>query len=607
MAYIDNPAILSEELISLELEITTVDAGYAGSGDSLFVNVVFADGTRLYEPMNRLIERPIQLPLVNPFGILPGPGEAEKFVLPVAPGLGRTLDAIAEVFLRKNGDAGWFMGSALLFANCHALPLLGNRHANQFLDNDNKVLLLREWSTRSFCVAPAAGASHPLARSGYRVLGPVLGQVSDTSAVVLYRVDQEGHYRFRVVDVGASGASVPVADVTVEMEPTGRFELTGLQPDRRYEFDLHFVRAGVESLVPDAAGSLRTYPADGSPGRFSFAFGSCANPDMQAAQGSWTAIRALAEAPPPGIDPVRLFVHLGDTFYFYDKMTRETVRNVESMHAAHVSMRRHIEFLDMARVVPCCGIWDDHDFARDDTDSTDISSALRSQAVETWLQYWGNNQPISREHDLGLTTRISHGLVDIYLLDGRFNRDKGNGVCFGKDLVEDLLQTIDRRGAELPRVVVLATGSNWNHNAHDREDYGDPVYEDERELLFSSLASRMGTTINGLLLISGDDHVNEIFHVDLGGGRMAPEFVSSPLTLNTPLQDARAIEGERVASFATKKGDDGKRGFATLTIDTSKSIPDGGWTATVRYYQEAAAAQYESRSYTLSNGQFNRL
>jgi alkaline phosphatase D len=87
MDYIDDLAILSEELISLELEITTVDAGDAGSGDSLFVNVVFADGTRLYEPMNR------------PIGSLPGRGESEKFVLLVAPGLGRTLGDIAEVFL----------------------------------------------------------------------------------------------------------------------------------------------------------------------------------------------------------------------------------------------------------------------------------------------------------------------------------------------------------------------------------------------------------------------------------------------------------------------------------------------------------------------------
>ncbi len=599
MAYIDDAQVLLEPISSLELEITTVDAGNAKSGNALFVNVVFTDGTRLYEPLNHHI----QLPGFSP--VLPPRGKSRRVSLPVTPNVERTLGEIAEVFLRKSGKNGWFVGQVLLRANDHELPLLGNRHANQFIDIDDDVLLLREWSTASFCVAPLTEVKHPLPRSGYRVLGPVLGQVSHDSAVVLYRVDREGTYRFRATDA-ANGDTV----LDQDLEPTGRFELTELQPERRYDFDLSFVRAGVESPVPDAAGSLVTYPADGTPGKFSFAFGSCANPDKQDAQGAWTGIRSLAEAPPLDIEPVRLFVHLGDTFYFYDHMTKEEVANVESMHAAHVSQRRHLEFLDMARVVPCCGVWDDHDFAKNNSDSTDISPELRSQAVRTWLQYWGNNQPISTQ-DLGLTTRISHGLVDLYLLDGRFNRDKKAGVCFGQDLIDALIQTISERGEPMGRVVVLATGSSWNHTLDGKtEQYGHKKYDDERELLFRELRALMGTRINGLLLLSGDSHINEIYHVDLGNGRVAPEFSSSPLTKNTGLFDeGRDIEGERVDSFPTG-GDEGLRGFATLTIDATggepgtPNIPEGNWSATVRYYQEAGAGQYKSRSYTLSNGQF---
>ncbi len=598
MAYIDDAAILSEQIISLDLEVTTVNAGAAqSSAAELFVNVVFTDGTRLYEPFNHKIPA-VGVPFVN---ILPPKGEARTFSLPVPLNVARTLGEIAEVYLRKPGSDGWFVGSVLLFANTHALPLIGNRNANQFLDNNDDVLLLREWSTASFCVAPAIGAKHPLPRSGYRILGPVLGQLSENAAVVLYRVDREGSYHFRATDA-VSGAVV--FDHIADLEPTGRFELTGLQAERRYEFDLGFVRAGTESPVPDAAGFLQTYPADGSPGRFSFAFGSCANPDKQAAQGCWTGIRSLAEVPPSGIEPIRLFVHLGDTFYFYDHMTQGTVANQESMHAAHVSQRRHVEFLDMAKVVPCCGIWDDHDFARNNSDSTDISPSLKLRAKETWLQYWGNSQPTSLQ-DFGLTTLISHGLVDLYLLDGRFNRDKDAGVCFGRDLVDELLRMIRERGAQGPRAVVLASGSSWNHMlVNNTEKYGHENYNSERNELYRRLADLMGIRINGLVLLSGDTHRNEIYHVDLGNGRMAPEFCSSPLTNNTDLQDEGAeIEGERAASFATG-GDDGKRGFATLTLDTTSPNPEGKWSATVRYYQEAAVAQYESRSYTLSNGQF---
>ncbi|HKU83305.1 MAG TPA: alkaline phosphatase D family protein [Candidatus Nitrosocosmicus sp.] len=597
MEYIDDTVILNEDLISLVLEISTVDANNASSGDNHYVNIVFSDGTRLYEPFNMklydemgLSEIPISI------GTLPRPGKTKRFPLPVPPALGRKLIDIAEVFIRKDGTNGWFVGSILLFANGHPIPLIGNSNANQFLDNDNAVLLLRDWSSESFCVAPATSAQDPLPRSGYRFMGPVIGQVSDTSAIVLYRVDREGSYRFQAFD---TFTNLQVHDETQKIEPTYRFHLTGLLPNRRYEFNLSFLRGGYESRVPGGSGSLLTYPAEGSHGQFTFAFGSCVKSKKQTAQGSWTAIKALVDSPSNAVGAVRLFIHLGDTFYFYDHVTKEVPRNVESMHAAHVSMRRHLEFLDMAKVLPSCGIWDDHDFAGNDKDSKAISNELRMQAVRTWLQYWGN-QPISPETDkTGLTTRISYGLVDIYLLDGRFRRDKDKGIYFGNDIIEKVLNTIDLRGTESPRVVILGTGISWNHHAEDGEGYGQSTYDGERERFYRELAKRMGETINGLLFISGDTHINEIYHVDLGGGRMAPEFVSSPLTRNTGLRGPRSIQLERVASFSSKE----KRGFATLTIDTLKETRDN-WTATICYFQEAAAVQYERRSYILSNGQF---
>ena len=599
MEYIDNPEILKEDLSSLELEISTVDAHYAGSGDLHYVNIVFSNGTRLYEPFN--------LKLYNEFGLseipirigtLPHRGKTKRFPLPVPPALNRKLIDIAEVFVRKDGNDGWFVGSILLFANGHSIPLIGNSNVNQFLDNDNAVLMLRDWSTGSFCVAPASRAKDPLPLSGYRILGPVVGQVSDTSAVIIYRMDREGYYRFRAID---TVTNLQVHDEIQKIEPTHRFNLTGLLPNRRYEFNLSFLRGGFESSVPDGFGSILTYPPEGSNGQFTFAFGSCVKSKKQTAQGSWTAIKALAESPSTAISPVRLFVHLGDTFYFYDHVTKEIPHNVESMHAAHVSMRRHLEFLDMAKKVPSCGIWDDHDFAGNDKDSKAINNELRMQAIWTWLQYWGN-QPISLEEigKTGLTTRISYGLVDIYLLDGRFRRDKDRGIYFGKDIIDKVLDTIDIRGAEAPRVVILGSGISWNHHAEDGESYGQSIYDDERERFYRELAIRMGRTINGLLFISGDTHINEIYHVDLGESRMAPEFVSSPLTRNTGLRGPRDINRERVASFSSKE----KRGFATLTIDTSRETNDN-WTATIRYFQEAAATPYVSRTYTLLNGQFN--
>ena len=255
MDYIDNVAILDEDLISLELEISTVNAHNAGSGDLHYVNIVFSDGTRLYEPFNLKLYNEIGLSEIPiSIGTLPHRGKTKRFALPVPPALNRKLIDISEVFLRKDGTDGWFVGSILLFANGHSMPLIGNSNANQFLDNDNAVLMLRDWSTGSFCVAPASNAKDPLPRSGYRVLGPVVGQVSDTSAVILYRVDRAGYYRFQAFD---TITNLKVHDETQKLEPTYRFNLTGLIPNRRYEFNLSFLGGGFETPVPD--GSINSY------------------------------------------------------------------------------------------------------------------------------------------------------------------------------------------------------------------------------------------------------------------------------------------------------------------------------------------------------------
>lgn len=95
MAYIDDAGILSEQITSLELEITTVDAGDAQSSTvEFFVNVVFTDGTRLYEPFNPKIPE-VSLPPGS--DILPPKGQAQTFSLPVPPLVARSLGEIAEV------------------------------------------------------------------------------------------------------------------------------------------------------------------------------------------------------------------------------------------------------------------------------------------------------------------------------------------------------------------------------------------------------------------------------------------------------------------------------------------------------------------------------
>ena len=103
MDYVDDTAILNEDLISLELEISTVDANNASSGDKHYVNIVFSDGTRLYEPFNLKLYDEIGLSdMPISIGTLPHRGKTKRFSLPVPPALDRKISDIVDLLLKSN-------------------------------------------------------------------------------------------------------------------------------------------------------------------------------------------------------------------------------------------------------------------------------------------------------------------------------------------------------------------------------------------------------------------------------------------------------------------------------------------------------------------------
>jgi alkaline phosphatase D len=599
--YLSDPAELNQVVTKLRLELMTVDAPRAGTDDAVYCNVVFSDGSLLYAPRNFKVDTPDHDDRER--------GQTDRYALPVPDSLEKKLGEIAELYIRKAGNNGWLLGSALLFANDLQQPVIGNSQINQFLDNDPRVLSIRDWSTRSFCSSYPSAAEQPLLCPSYRILGPVLGQISDTGANVLYRVDREGRYRLRVQN---ANTGQPVFDEVHTLSPSARFEVRSLDPNTHYLFSFHHVLNGTEIEIVDGNGEFRTFPEDGTGVRFSLAFGSCLRNRDNTGQASWNGIRRLAAD--PSIDPianpsgdVRLFLHLGDTFYYHDDVSGKEPKNLRTVLAANVSSRKHPGFLEMARQIPSCAVWDDHDFRLDDGESPNYPAL--DDSLTGFLSYWGND-PI--HPDFGLTTLISYGNVDIYLLDGRIRRHREAGTVFSEGLLNEVVSRIFQRGRGEDRLVILASGSTWNHKTEAGDAYGgDKAYKAEREdLLYSRANELMGRFITGLAFLSGDIHINEIYEVALkrpgGITRVAPEFVSSPLGDNGALRKERVASGERKWSTSSK-GSEGRRGFATLEIDTTNAVPENGWTIQVNYYdeQDSSLEPYQSKLYTLSDRQFS--
>lgn len=425
------------------------------------------------------------------------------------------------------------------------------------------------------------------------------------------RVEREGFYRLVATDVSTGDN---VFDQVLELSPTATYRMTGLTPDTHYAFRFSFMLGATELPIPECDDQFRTFPQENSGVHFTFAFGSCVRNGYDQEQPVWRAMKNLVSDPsvdsiqdPQGI---RFFIHLGDTFYFHDDVTEEEPETTPAAQAANLAARKHPGFLEMARVIPSVAIWDDHDFREDGGQGTNYPG--KDNSLEVFREYWANDLFVgSSGATTGMTTRLTYGNVDIYLMDGRFNRDRSEGVCFTQELLREIVQDIRQRAIGGNRLIILASGSTWNHTSDAGEAYGgDDNYELERESFYKQLQVFIGHAIHGLIFLSGDIHQNEIYEIALdpldSSSKKAPEFVSSPLGNNSSTSRAQKITGERIKSFPSK-GSDARRGFATLEIDTTDSEPEGHWSIRLRFHNDrgTTTSAYHTAVYTLKDGQFS--
>lgn len=234
---------------------------------------------------------------------------------------------------------GWFLKGAVIYANGNPTEVLGNNNINQFLDNDQEVLNIADWSSKG--TRTIAGAAHT-------IVSPVLGYISDTTASVQYRVDREGTYRLKVFNHN-SGTLVQTIDK--QLLPTGIFTINTLTPNTQYDIRFFIILNSTEIPLTSGDTSFRTSPPEGQGVRFSFGFGSCCrnvnNPD----QTVWTQVKNISLDPSVDIittqpaNDLCFFIHTGDTFYFYDDVTHVDVDDLTVMMRCCLLLGRHIYLL----------------------------------------------------------------------------------------------------------------------------------------------------------------------------------------------------------------------------------------------------------------------
>ena len=339
-------------------------------------------------------------------------------------------------------------------------------------------------------------------------VGPMVGHVSSSSAIIWHRPTETGKFRLQVAADHLKNNLQTVSECTDETDRCMTWRITGLQPATRYRYSIH---SESESIIDGEDCYFVTAPSDDSQTKVCLAFGSCAHSKPLAL---WTQMQ---DRNAQGL------VMLGDTPYI-DSTDLAIARK---KHRAFLSVP---ELASLVRHTPVWGTWDDHDFGRNDSDGRLKGKEKSRQA---FINYRANESFGHR--DQGIYTKFRYGPVEVFMLDTRwFARtepspvDPDKPTLLGRIQWQWLLKSLRESTAPFK---VIACGMIWDDKKNgESDDWG--TYTHERNALFDFLGK---ANISGVVLIGGDIHCSRLlkYKTEKQVGYPIHQFIVSPIHSST--------------------------------------------------------------------------
>jgi alkaline phosphatase D len=244
------------------------------------------------------------------------------------------------------------------------------------------------------------------------------------------------------------------------------------------------------------------------PHTFTLAFGSCSKPTL--AQPLWNDVRNQTPD---------AWAWLGDIVY----ADTEDIARTRALYRAQAERPEYASLVAQTRVV---GIWDDHDYGKNDAGS-EYPQRRESQAA--LLDFLGEPEDSPRRKQLGVYASYLFGegdeRVKLILLDARYHREPPHG--HGDTLGEEQWDWLEAELTGSPaRVHLIASGYQVLPLDHPNEKWGN--FPAARQRLLDLVAR---TRVPGAVLLSGDRHFAELSRLEDGSLHYPlHELTSSGLT-----------------------------------------------------------------------------
>lgn len=236
-------------------------------------------------------------------------------------------------------------------------------------------------------------------------------------------------------------------------------------------------------------------------------FGSCNKPNLP--QPIWAWVRSqMPDA----------WMWLGDIVY-------ADTEDVERTRALYRQQSERPEYRALAEQTKVIGIWDDHDFGKNDA-GREYPKRVESQGA--LLDFLGEPRESPRRKQRGTYASYEFGTgarrVKVILLDGRYHREKPgpDADTLGEAQWAWFEKELGRSTAE---VNIVASGYQVIAEDHPNEKWGK--FPRAKARLFDVLKKSKRP---GIVLVSGDRHIAELCRLDGAVGYPLYEVTSSGLT-----------------------------------------------------------------------------
>ena len=373
--------------------------------------------------------------------------------------------------------------------------------------------------------------------------GPMLTSVTDTSASFWVRTATEIEVQVVVKPTGQPKRFTEKTTTSAHADYTGTITVSGLSPDKEYQYSLH-----VKGKAVGSPASFRTYSPRGKPTRFSIAFGGGAGFTPKY-ERMWTTIDKR--------DPAAVIL-LGDNVYIDDPEHQLTQKY------CYYRRQSQPEWKKLVASTSIFTIYDDHDFGMNDcVPGPDIDKpAWKFPVWETFTHNWNNPAYGGGAKQPGCWYDFHIGDVHFIMLDCRYYRDLKGGSMLGKIQKKWLFDTLKSSTGTFK---VLASSVPWSPGVKPGSKDTWDGYPKERKAIFSFLAEHK---INGVLLMAADRHRSDLRRITRPNGYSLYEVMSSRLT---NVHTHGLMENAKGSEFLIGYNENCSYGF--LEFDTTSEDP----------------------------------